>query len=190
MHESVSTALPAMPSESKATPWYFRASDMMLAAMALALAFLLASYAVRNADFWQHLAAGRLLAAGQYSFGVDPFGYGQPDKYWTNHAWGFDAVIYQIHQRLGGSVFDKGQGPRSQKPLERCLEFHCAVPCVEDDPIDRRDCPLERQHCDARADVAANLPDLMLNRAERGQLYFATPRLDILASRALRRLLQ
>src|SRR6516225_6684175 len=49
--------------------------DLGIVALTLVLAFLLASFAVRNADFWLHLATGRLIAQGQYEFGRDPFSY-------------------------------------------------------------------------------------------------------------------
>src|SRR5260370_29555839 len=55
--------------------------DWGLAAVVVILAFLLASFAVRNGDFWQHLASGRLYAAGQFNFGVDPFAYPTTGSY-------------------------------------------------------------------------------------------------------------
>src|SRR5579864_6645554 len=58
--------------------------DRALVAVVLGLAFLLASIPVRNSDFWMHLGTGRLLAQGQYHFGVDPFSY-TSTAYWTNH---------------------------------------------------------------------------------------------------------
>lgn len=67
----------------------------------LALAFLLASFAVRNSDFWMHLATGRLLAHGQYRFGVDPFSYTSTD-YWANHAWLYDLLQYALVSAAGG----------------------------------------------------------------------------------------
>src|SRR6516162_3126093 len=56
--------------------------DALLAMAVLALAFLLASFVARNNDLWQHLAAGRLLTQGQYTFGVNPFTYTTADTYW------------------------------------------------------------------------------------------------------------
>src|SRR5437879_1759934 len=59
-----------------------RRLDWGLAAVVLVLAFLLASFTVRNSDFWQHLAAGRLYAHGHFNFGVDPFTYTTGNSYW------------------------------------------------------------------------------------------------------------
>src|SRR6266446_2532552 len=49
--------------------------DRAMIAIVLVLGFFLASFAVRNSDFWMHLATGRLIAQGNYVFGVDPFSY-------------------------------------------------------------------------------------------------------------------
>jgi len=77
--------------------------DWVLALGVLTLAFLVASFAVRNSDFWMHLAAGRLLAEGSYQFGTDPFSYTDSDHTWVNHAWLFDWFLYQL--------FKLGDGP-------------------------------------------------------------------------------
>src|SRR5262245_38105483 len=47
--------------------------DLALAVLVLSLAFLAASFPARNSDLWFHLATGRRLAQGQYTFGTDPF---------------------------------------------------------------------------------------------------------------------
>src|SRR5262245_31698985 len=49
--------------------------DDFCAVLLLVLAFFVACFAVSNADFWMHLATGRLIAQGEYQFGVDPFSY-------------------------------------------------------------------------------------------------------------------
>lgn len=76
--------------------------DWVLSLGVLALAFLIVSFSVRNADFWQHLAGGRLLLDGGYSFGKDPFNQVSPDRNWVNHAWLFDLVSYAIFKSIGG----------------------------------------------------------------------------------------
>jgi tetratricopeptide (TPR) repeat protein len=70
----------------------------------LIFAFLAASFAVRNSDFWQHLAAGRLLAQGAYRFGEDPFACTTAGVYWANHAWLFDLTLYAAYQLAGGAA--------------------------------------------------------------------------------------
>jgi tetratricopeptide (TPR) repeat protein len=75
--------------------------DRVLVVITLALAFLVTSFTVRNPDFWTHLAAGRLLAQEQYTFGVDPFSYAS-GPYWVNHAWLFDGLLYGLSALAGG----------------------------------------------------------------------------------------
>lgn len=76
--------------------------DWVLAFGVLALAFLTASFAARNSDLWMHLAAGRLLANGQYHFGADPFSYVGADRIWVNHAWLFDWLLFQLYRLAAG----------------------------------------------------------------------------------------
>jgi hypothetical protein len=76
--------------------------DWVLAFGVMALAFLLASFSVRNSDFWMHLATGRLLAEGNYSFGKDPFSFVGEDRTWVNHAWLFDWLLYLLYKAGGG----------------------------------------------------------------------------------------
>ena len=75
--------------------------DWVLSLGVMALAFLVVSFSVRNADFWQHLAAGRLLAEGGYTFGTDPFGQ-EAGRTWVNHAWLFDLIVFTAYKSLGG----------------------------------------------------------------------------------------
>jgi hypothetical protein len=75
--------------------------DRILVCVVLVLGFFLASFAVRNTSFWLHLASGRLLAHGEYHFGVDSFSY-TPTNYWTNHSWLFDLILYSVAAAGGG----------------------------------------------------------------------------------------
>ncbi len=77
--------------------------DSVLACLVLALAFLLASFVARNSDVWQHLAVGRLAAAGQYDFSTDPLSYATDGVRWVNHAWLTDWVSYQLFRSVGGA---------------------------------------------------------------------------------------
>src|SRR5262249_31827682 len=79
-----------------------RQIDFFLALMVLTFGFLCASFVARNSDIWMHLASGRLLAQGNYRFGVDPFAYTTEGVYWTNHAWLFDLIAYGLYQTIGG----------------------------------------------------------------------------------------
>src|SRR6266576_2341022 len=63
--------------------------DCLLTFLVLVLAFLSASIIARNSDLWFHLATGRLLAQGEFSFGTDPFAYTSHGVYWPCHSWTF-----------------------------------------------------------------------------------------------------
>jgi hypothetical protein len=96
--------IPLPPARTPARPPQRRGRrlDAALAAAVLAFTFMIASFAVRNGDFWQHLASGRLLAQGAYRFGEDPFAYTTAGVYWTNHAWLFDLAVFAVYQLAGG----------------------------------------------------------------------------------------
>src|SRR5690242_4756102 len=73
-------------------------------ALVVLLAFLLASVAARNSDAWRHLATGRALLSGSYTFGTDPFSYTTEGVTWVNHAWLYDLLLYMAHLALGSYV--------------------------------------------------------------------------------------
>lgn len=72
--------------------------DVFIALGALCLAFLVSSFLVYNTDFYRHIASGRLLANGEYSFGKDPFSYMTEGRTWVNHSWLYDYVLYLAYQ--------------------------------------------------------------------------------------------
>src|SRR5581483_4786020 len=72
--------------------------DVLLAIFVLAFAFLSASFPVRNSDFLQNLAVGRLMAHGEYRFGSDPFTVAGDHSGWVNHAWLFGLITYAVYQ--------------------------------------------------------------------------------------------
>jgi tetratricopeptide (TPR) repeat protein len=75
--------------------------DLGLAAITLLLAFFLASFAVRNSDFWMHLAQGRLYAHGNFNFKFDPYLY--TENHAVNHSWLPDLLLYGLATLLGGA---------------------------------------------------------------------------------------
>jgi hypothetical protein len=83
-----------------------RRLDWVLLGVGIVLSFLAASFAIRNTDFWMHLATGRLLAGGNYHFGTDPFAYTTGDSYWVNHSWLFDIGLYGLTGLVGGPESD------------------------------------------------------------------------------------
>ena len=76
--------------------------DRLLVLALLAFAFLLGSFAARNSDFWMHLATGRALAQGRYTFGTDPFAYTTAGVYWANHSWFGDWLLYVFSLAMDG----------------------------------------------------------------------------------------
>jgi len=74
----------------------FRGLEWAMVPLVLALAFMLGSFAVHNSDYWMHLATGRLIAHGDYIIGHDPFSFGTEGRYWVNHSWIYDLLLYEI----------------------------------------------------------------------------------------------
>ncbi|HTU88840.1 MAG TPA: hypothetical protein VMF69_01975, partial [Gemmataceae bacterium] len=81
-----------------------RLLDRLLMVGVVALAFLLASLPARNSDVWMDLATGRLLAHGQYRFGVDPFSFTSNGARWVNPSWLYDLLSFVLFQAGGGGV--------------------------------------------------------------------------------------
>jgi tetratricopeptide (TPR) repeat protein len=94
-------SLPAVPHSEKTGSQQGRGWNIVLAILALALAFLAASFPARNSDLWFHLATGRLLAQGRFSFGADPFAYTTQQVYWPCHTWLFDLALYGLRGLIG-----------------------------------------------------------------------------------------
>src|SRR6516164_1773002 len=73
--------------------------DLVLAAVVLALAFMVASFKVQNSDFFQHAATGRYIAHGRTDvlLGHDPFSFATAGRHWVNNAWLFDVIVYALY---------------------------------------------------------------------------------------------
>lgn len=98
---STTSKKPAAPPSPERVARQIGWLDGMLIGLLLLFAFLLGSYASRNSDLWMHLATGRMIAQGEYSFGVDPCSYASSGT-WINHSWLFDLLIYGLAQAAGG----------------------------------------------------------------------------------------
>lgn len=85
------------PNTPATWPKWFRVADGLAAFLVVAAAFFAASYIARNSDVWPHLAVGRLLTAGEYAFGTDPFSFVTAGRTWINHAWLADLIGYGIY---------------------------------------------------------------------------------------------
>ena len=107
-YETRDMTLPADPTTAAGLPAVGGRRPLPLSALVvvqvLALAFILASFPVRNADFWSHLAVGRTISDGAYRFGVDPLAYTTAGIYWANTAWLFDFLLYHAFTALGDGV--------------------------------------------------------------------------------------
>ncbi|HEY1860736.1 MAG TPA: hypothetical protein VGG61_10300, partial [Gemmataceae bacterium] len=104
-HEVGRILLPPVPhpvaasaTTAESRHWWTRVPTFLV----LVLAFLSASFLARNSDLWFHLATGRLLAQGQFTFGVDPFAYTTQGVYWACHSWLFDLGLYELYDTIGG----------------------------------------------------------------------------------------
>ncbi|MBN9518275.1 hypothetical protein J0H58_07105 [bacterium] len=94
---------PPPPPLAKPATWpqWFAGADTTLVILAVGLAFLVGSFAARNSDLWLHLAAGRMLTAGEYTPGSDPFSFTAADRAWVNHSWLFDLGAYLLYRGDG-----------------------------------------------------------------------------------------
>lgn len=102
-------SLPQPGTEPDAPRWH-GAADVVLLGLTLTLAVLLGSFAATNSDLWLHLATGRLLHAGQFEFGVDPFSIasaavaGHNAVPWIDHSWLTSLLMHQIYSLFGGTA--------------------------------------------------------------------------------------
>ncbi len=97
--DTIRPALPApTPRTERPRRRRVRTVEVVLTGLVLAFAFLAASFVARNADLWLHLATGRRLAEGAYSFGADPFAYTTAGVVWVNHSWLYDRIVYLLYR--------------------------------------------------------------------------------------------
>src|SRR5437763_6386661 len=84
--ESAPAGTPAAAADAPrvvAWPAWFAGADWLIAALAVTLAFLLASFVARNSDLWLHHAAGKRPFAGEYRPGADPYSSTAADAAWV-----------------------------------------------------------------------------------------------------------
>src|SRR5262245_2811804 len=91
---------PGLPGDNPHRP--YRGLDNGLSGVVWPSASLAASFVAINHDLWLHLASGRLLARGEYRFGIDPFAYTTEGVYWANSSWLYDWLLYGLHRAIGG----------------------------------------------------------------------------------------
>src|SRR5438445_9184837 len=73
------TSLLGLADESKPMARPALRWDAVLVFLVMLSAFFLASFPVRNSDFWLHLGTGKALLSGQSSMGAEPFLYTQAE---------------------------------------------------------------------------------------------------------------
>ena len=112
-------APPPAPMTAADLAHYLRRLNIAMIPLVLALAFLVACFAIdlaRNSDFLMHLATGRWLAdgfgKGEFGnlFGKEPFAHTTAGVYWVNHSWLFDLIVYGLFLTVGvaGLIVIKG----------------------------------------------------------------------------------
>lgn len=105
VQEAPPIPLPPLPQPQPDSPERFlrwvRGFDAVIVVAVVAFAFLVASFPVHNSDFFLNLATGRLLAQGQYQFGVDPFSFTSGNEYWVNHSWLYSLLLYALYSLPG-----------------------------------------------------------------------------------------
>jgi hypothetical protein len=69
--------------------------DGVMVFLLLVFAFVTTATEVSNSDILLHLATGRLIAQGQFSY-ADPFCF-TTSGWWVNHSWLFDTLLYLFH---------------------------------------------------------------------------------------------
>jgi hypothetical protein len=77
----------------------YRRWHALLVGMVVLFAFLATSFVASNSAVWLHLAAGRLLAQGQWPYSAAPFHDAEP----APAPWLFDLGLYALY-RLGGGA--------------------------------------------------------------------------------------
>jgi hypothetical protein len=92
-------AAPPAPSGPQPARWpaWFGGADFASAVLVCVAAFAVGSFTAKNSDLYVHLAAGRLIAEGQYRFGADPFSYSGESRAWVNPAWLWQRIAYQLY---------------------------------------------------------------------------------------------
>ena len=103
--ESPGAAPPTLPPIPSAPPGpvtlqpspFLNGFDLVLVVGVIVLGFAIASFSVRNADFWRHAGTGRLIAEGNYVFGNDPLSYTTKGRKWTNPSWLYDVIVYKLY---------------------------------------------------------------------------------------------
>ncbi len=90
-----------LPPPARPRPPHAARADAGLVGLVILFALAAGSFVARNSDVWLHLAAGRLVAGGDYPFGQDPFAHTTAGVPWANHAWLFDLGLYLTFARLG-----------------------------------------------------------------------------------------
>src|SRR5262249_10859592 len=95
---------PRKPMTAAQLAIWVRWLDRAIVLVVLVLAFLVASSTVRNSDFWMHLAAGRLIAHGDFPLDADPLAFTTAGVYGANRPWLYDLIVYGLFQSIGGAA--------------------------------------------------------------------------------------
>ncbi|HZZ78891.1 MAG TPA: hypothetical protein VFE62_10260 [Gemmataceae bacterium] len=117
MEQTPAPAAPtAPPPEAPITPsvetmpatWPLKI-DLVVFGLLLVLTFLLGSFVATNSDVWSHLAIGKSISEGTFTFGVDPYSWlteadtDEPASFWVHQSWLYSWTLYQLHELFGDS---------------------------------------------------------------------------------------
>ena len=78
-----------------------RGRGWLAAFCVVVLGCFLAASAVRNTDFWLHLASGKAIAQGDWQ--ADPFSYTSGESVQVNHFWLYELLCYWLYLAVGAS---------------------------------------------------------------------------------------
>jgi tetratricopeptide (TPR) repeat protein len=93
-----------METDASAAQPHWPMAHVVLLILLLLLAAFLGSFQATNNDIWMQLATGRLLARGEYTFGVDPFSWATAGRYWANPSWGYAWLSYGLYTNFGAAA--------------------------------------------------------------------------------------
>lgn len=88
---------PGPPVHAPVNTWFGRAAQLSVATTAFVLGF----HKLDDFDTWWHLAAGRWIVGNGAVPATDTLSHTVPANPWINVHWGFDVLLYLLHEAGG-----------------------------------------------------------------------------------------
>lgn len=96
-------ALPALTPPLLAS--YNASHYRLLLWLSLLLAFITSLFPINDPDIYFSLQVGKMISAGEFPWGSDPFSYAQGDQApWIHNGWLGDLIIYDLYNLGGGPL--------------------------------------------------------------------------------------